>query len=190
MFGKRREEPEPGPPGQQQQAAALIDPETGLPNHRQLIEILRREIARSLRYGDRSALVVFDVRIVGFEPSPDCPYPPSPARFVAAALLGAARDADVVARIDMTHFAVFLTESDYSGAQTFSSRARTALSTSPYARTEDMRGLYVRAWAGCGSWDPTFRDPAAYIRAAFEDLETSVVRQEPSQAWLGGRAAN
>lgn len=154
----------------------LLDPETGLPNYPELAATLRREIARAKRYGDRSALAVFDVRVASFKPSNLHPAPPSPARFAAAVLTEQARESDLVARLDTTHFVVFLTECDAAGASQFTERTRTKLSTFVFARNEDGTGIFVRSFAGFAAWDPAFTEPNYYIQAAIDHLE----RQRPA----------
>ena len=166
-----------------------IDPETGLPCPPQLTDLLRREIARSQRYGDRTSLAVFDVRITGFQPTEEQPTPPSPARHIAASLMEAARASDIVARLDETHFVVMLTESSGEGAAQFCERTRTRLGTSPYARMDDGKAVYVRAWAGWAGWDPSFIAPEAYIAAAVEQLELTRRGYEDQQSWYRGEAA-
>ena len=174
MFSKRKAEPlaatsvgtveDPSRP-------ETVDAETGLGNHRQFNDLLRREIARGMRYGDRSALVVFDMRVAGFRPTQEEPDPPSPARFVASTLIKQARETDVVARLDLTHFAVFLTESDADGADIFMERVRTAISKAPYARNINGNGIYARAWGGYVDWRPEFTTPATYVGAAMDALD-------------------
>ena len=170
---------------------ALVDPETGLPNATQLDDLLRREIARSMRYGDRTSLAIFDVRISGFRPSENqAVLPPSPARYIAATMLQAARTSDIVARIDTTRFAVVLTECDDSGATLFCERLRTRLGTMPFAHTVDNRGIYVRAWAGMARWDPAMTNPDAYIAAAIEHMESSRPGYDAAQSYFRGAAAS
>jgi GGDEF domain-containing protein len=172
-------------------APALVDAETGLPNAGQLSELLRREIARSMRYGDRSALAVFDVRIAGFLPGEGhAVLPPSPARYIAATMLQAARTSDIVARIDTTRFAVVLTECDDNGATLFCERLRTRLGTMPFAHTEDGQGIYVRAWAGMTRWDPAFPDPLTYLGAAIAHMESSRRGYEAAQTYFSGAVAS
>lgn len=172
-------------------AIALIDGETGLPNAQQLDDLLRREIARSMRYGDRSALAVFDVRISGFQPgSAGAVLPPSPARYIAATMLQAARTSDIVARLDTTRFAVVLTECDDNGAGVFCERLRTRLGTMPFAHTDDGRGVYVRAWAGMVRWDPAYTDPERYIGGAVQNMEFSRPAYESAQGFFRGAKAS
>ncbi len=160
-----------GAPAEMPAPTRLLDAETGLPNYHELAATLRREIARAKRYGDRSALAVFDVRVASFKPSNLHPNPPSPARFAAAVLTEQARESDLVARLDTTHFVVFLTECDAAGASLFTDRARTKLSSFVFARNEDGTGIFVRAWAGFAPWDPAFNEPNYYIQAAIDHLE-------------------
>jgi diguanylate cyclase (GGDEF)-like protein len=172
-------------PGQRREAAA-IDPETGLPCPPQLTELLRREIARSQRYGDRTALAVFDVHVTGFTPDALHPKPPSPARHIAASLVECAREADIIARIDETHFVVMLTESDDNGAAQFAERTRTKLGTMPFARAVDGKGIYVRAWAGWERWNPSFQSPKEYLDAAMKQLQATRPSYEREQSWFKG----
>jgi GGDEF domain-containing protein len=163
-----------------------IDAETGLPCPPQLTELLRREIARSQRYGDRTSLAVFDVRTTGFEPTAEQPTPPSPARHIAASLIEAARASDIVARLDETHFVVLLTESNGEGPAPFFVRSRTKLVTTPSPRLDNVKGQYVSSWAGWAGWDPSFNAPDAYIAAAVEQLELTRKGYEDQQSWYRG----
>lgn len=165
---------------------SVTDPETGLPCPPQLNELLRREIARSQRYGDRTALAVFDIDVATFTPDAAHPVPPSPARHVAATLLESAREADIVARIDTTRFVVMLTESDEVGAAQFAERTRTRLGTQAFARAADGHGIYIRAWAGWARWDPGFETPADYLAAAMDNLEKTRPGYEREQSWYKG----
>lgn len=189
MFGKRRAPAPVEQTGETEDPTRpqTIDGETGLGNHRALNDLLRREIARSMRYGDRSSLAVFDVRVVGFRPSEEEPEPPSPAKFVARTLLQEAREADVVARIDLTHFVVFLTESDEAGCEQFMNRVRTAISRGPYARNVNGTGIYARAWAGCVGWAEDLTTPSAYLGAAMEALEYSRRGHEAERTFFAGK---
>lgn len=166
--------------------ASVIDSESGLGNDRELYELLRREIARSRRYGDRSTLVVFDIRCVGYKPTPEEPLPPSPARHVAESLIACIREADFVARLDMTHFVVLLTECDREGARMFAERARTRIASSPYVRDEASGHVYARAWAGYASWDPSITRPEDYLSAAMSEFERTRPQYEMAQLWFSG----
>ncbi len=192
LVMRRRPQPEqPVELPQTTVSPALVDAETGLPNASQLDELLRREIARSMRYGDRSALAIFDVRITGFQPGAgQAVLPPSPARYIAATMLQAARTSDIVARVDTTHFAVVLAECDDAGAKLFCERLRTRLGTMPFAHTADGRGVYVRAWAGMARWDPAYTDPDAYVGAAVAQMEESRRGYEAAQTYFRGAAAS
>ncbi|MBI5948849.1 MAG: diguanylate cyclase [Chloroflexi bacterium] len=162
---QREPAPKPPPP------TRLLDPETGLPNYHELAATLRREIARARRYGDRSSLAVFEVKVASFKPSAGNPHPPSPARFVAGVLHEQARESDLIARLDTTHFVVFLTECDTTGASLFTERTRTRLSTFVYARNEDGTGIFLRARAGFAAWEPALSEPNLYIQAAFDHMD-------------------
>jgi GGDEF domain-containing protein len=165
---------------------SVVDAESGVGNDRELYELLRREIARSRRYGDRSTLVVFDIRVVGYRPTPEAPLPPSPARFVAETLLECIREADFVTRLDMTHFVVLLTECDREGARMFAERARTRIASTPYARDGESGHIYARAWAGFASWDPSITRPEEYLSAAMTEFERTRPQYEMAQLWFSG----
>lgn len=186
LVGRFRRDARPLPPAPTVPGMSVVDEESGLGNERELYELLRREIARSRRYGDRSTLVVFDVSVAGYTPTPEHPLPPSPVRFVAESLLSTIRDADVVTRLSMTHFAVLLTECDEDGARRFAERARTKIASSPYARDASETGVYVRAWAGYAAWDHAISTPEAYVVAAMTELERTRPMYERQQLWFSG----
>jgi diguanylate cyclase (GGDEF)-like protein len=162
----------------------LRDPETGLPNLNELTVVLRREIARSARYGDNSALAVFDLQVAAYTPTARYPVPPSPAKFIAAMLLDAAREGDVVARLSGNRFAVLLSECSAPGATNFVNRARTKLSTPPYTRTPEGKPLFVRSWAGFACWSKELTTPEAYIEAATGRLVGSYAGYERARSFF------
>ncbi len=163
-----------------------VDRETGLSTAAQFNDLVKREIARSLRYGDRTSIAIFDIRISGFEPSAAMPEPPSPADFIAKTIMKSVRETDIIGRLDMTHFGVLMTESDEIGGQALISRVRTWLALEPFVRDANGRGVYVRAWAGCVAWKPEYHDPASYIKAALEDMERSRPGYESMHAAFAG----
>ncbi|MCC7365849.1 MAG: diguanylate cyclase [Dehalococcoidia bacterium] len=165
----------------------LIDGESGLGNARQLEEVLHREIARSVRYGDRSALGVFDIQVGGFNPVTPGDQPPSPARYVAQTLVNSVREADTVLRLDRTRFVVLLAECPQEEGEKLVARLRTQLSTTPYGRNADGSGIYVRAWGALAEWDPAYRSPETYMRAALIKLEESRGEYEAAQVWFSGQ---
>ena len=148
-----------------------MDAETGLVCPPHLQELLHREVARSQRYGNRLALVVFDASTIGGAPGDEAGGRPSPARYIASVLSESARGSDFVARIDETRFMVMLTDTDEAGAAQFAERTRTKLGTVPFAHGADQSGIYVRAWAGWVRWDASLSTPDAFIDAATEQLE-------------------
>ncbi len=155
-----------------------VDRETGLATASHFADQMKREIARSLRYGDRTTLAVFDIRISGFIPEKPSDTPPSPAAFITTTLQKSVRETDFVARLDMTHYAVLMTESDEVGGQALISRVRTWLALEPFMRDAAGRGIYVRAWAGCVAWNPEYHDSNLFLRAAVEEME----RTRPNEA--------
>ncbi|MGE0599059.1 MAG: GGDEF domain-containing protein [Dehalococcoidia bacterium] len=185
MFGKRKQ-----PKLESSQVPAEefeVDPETGLMAASRFEEALEKEIARGLRYGSTSALVLFEVGVA--EKATEGTLP-SPAPFVAKTLLNAARTSDIVARVSTQVFAVLLVEARAEGAMQFSERVRTSIGSSPYARREDGTGWYARAWAGVAQWETGFDSVARYARAAQEALESTFVGYESAQAWYRGEGLN
>ncbi len=161
------------------------DRETGLATAVQFSDQLKREIARSLRYGDRAALAVFDIRVIGPAAANDTAQT-SPAGFIAGTMQKSVRETDFVARLDMTHFAVLMTESDEVGGQALISRVRTWLALEPFARDASGKGLYVRAWAGCVAWKPEYHDANLFLRAAVDEMERSRPNDEAMQSAFAG----
>ena len=159
-----------------------VDRETGLASAVTFAEQVKREIARSLRYGDRTTLAVFDIRIAGFIPEKQNELPPSPAEFITRTLMKSVRETDFVARLDLTHYAVLMTESDEVGGQALISRVRTWLALEPFIRDAAGRGIYVRAWAGCVAWRPEFHDSNIFLRSAVDEME----RTRPNEALQSG----
>ncbi len=147
------------------------DPETRLAGAGAFAELLRREIARHARHGTGGALLVVDTRIVNFRPSDEQAEPPSPATHIANVLNTEARATDIVCRLDMTRFAVFLAEATERGAEQFAERVRSRLSAEPFAENADGTGIRVRAWPGWARWEPEMRRPAHYLGAALAQLE-------------------
>lgn len=185
MFGKRKQEkPEPAHAAPEE---LELDPETGLMAASRFEEALEKEIARGLRYGANSALVLFEVGVA--EKATSGPLP-SPAPFVAKTLLKAARTSDIVARVSMQVFAVLLVEAHAEGATQFSERVRTGVGSNPYARREDGTGLFARAWAGVAQWEPQFDSVAVYAKAAQTALDATFVGYESAQEWYRGEGLN
>ncbi|MGE3421683.1 MAG: GGDEF domain-containing protein [Dehalococcoidia bacterium] len=185
MFGKRKQsklEPNSAPVEEFE-----TDPETGLMTASRFEEAIEKEIARGLRYGSTSALVLFEVGVA--EKAAAGPLP-SPASFVAKTLLKAARTSDIVARVSTQVFAVLLVEARAEGAAQFSERVRTAVGSNPYARREDGSALFARAWAGVAQWDARFDSVSKYAHAAQEALDSTFVGYESAQAWYRGEGLN
>lgn len=159
-----------------------IDPESGLLNGRMFRDVLEREIARSIRYGDRAALAVFEISAANFRPEQPGARPPSFGEHVAHVFARIARRSDVVLRLDGSRFAVVLSECDADGAALFVYRMRTQLSMTAYARNDDGSGLYARGIGGSVQWSPDFADARAYVDAAFADLERNRLELDAEQA--------
>ncbi|MFN8506774.1 MAG: diguanylate cyclase [Dehalococcoidia bacterium] len=159
-----------------------VDPESGMLNGRMFRDILEREIARSIRYGDRAALAIFEVTTANFRPSRPGEKPPSYGEHVAHVFARIARRSDVVLRLDTNRFAVVLSECDRDGAALFVYRMRTQLSMGAYARNDDGSSIYARAIGGCVQWAPEFTDARSYVDAAFADLERNRREIESEEA--------
>lgn len=160
-----------------------VDAETGLVCPPHLATLLQREIARSQRYGDRLALVVFDVCATCELAGDELDDRPSPAKYVADCLSESARGSDFVARIDETRFLAVLTDADENGAAQFAERTRTKLGTMPFSQTARNKGIYVRVWAGWVRWDPSMSTPAAFVAAATEKLEQTRPGYAGQRSW-------
>ena len=164
----------------------LLDTETGLAGPELFMDLLQRDIERSLRHGNEMTLMVFDVVIAGFKPTADEPEPPSVAKAVAAVLRDVARRSDIPARLGEFRFAVLLTSAEQPGAEQFSERVRTRIGTNPYARDLAGNAVHARAWAGATAWEPQYEDAAAYIAAAVQNMDETRSGYEHVQSWFKG----
>lgn len=163
---------------------ALIDPETGLGNARHLAEVLHREVARSARYGSPLTVCLFEAGIAGFRATAEGELAPSPARFIAQALVNIVRESDTVHRLDQRRFVVVLPECGPEGAATIIARVRTQLSMSPYARNADESAIYARAWGAACPWQPDYADEDAYLRATFAAFDASRVEYRAAASFF------
>lgn len=163
---------------------ALIDPETGLGNARHLAEVLHREVARSARYGSPLTVCLFEAGIAGFRATAEGELAPSPARFIAQALVNIVRESDTVHRLDQRRFVVVLPECGPDGAATIIARVRTQLSTSPYARNADGSAIYARAWGAACPWQSGHGDEDVYLRAAFAAFDASRVEYRAAASFF------
>lgn len=104
---------------------ANTDPLTGLLNRRAFLEAAERELAVARRYGRKLALVVADI---DHFKSVNDRYGHAAGdvaiREVAARLLQAARDTDLVARFGGEEFVVLLMESDVAAGTAYAERVR------------------------------------------------------------------
>jgi GGDEF domain-containing protein len=164
-----------------------IDPETGLLLLPEFGAHLEREISRGQRYGNPSALALFDIRVAVSEEHAGSPLP-SPARHIADILKDEARTSDIAARLDLTSFAVLLINADSDGARSFTERCRTRIGSEPYFRDGDGLVLYARAWAGVTDWHPGIETPEQYVDAAVEALERTFSGYEAAQSWFRGES--
>ena len=164
----------------------LLDTETGLAGPELFMDLLQRDIERSLRHGNEMTLMVFDIVIVGFKPTAAEPEPPSVARAVTAVLRDVARRSDIPARLGEFRFAVLLTFAEQPGADQFSERVRTRIGTNPYARDLAGNAVHARAWAGAMPWEPQYQDAAAYIAAAVQNMDETRSGYEHVQGWFKG----
>lgn len=151
-------------------AELLVDEETALGNARLLGEVLHREIARSARHGAPLTLTLFEIEVA---PNASDEPLPSPAPFVARALVNHLRESDVVHRLDERHFAAVLTECHEEAARVIVDRVRTHLSSTPYARAADGSGVYARARAAALEWTDAWRTEQEFLAATYAALEAA-----------------
>lgn len=181
LFLSRRG-PEAAPPVPQAAGTAvdlataeptLFDSDSGLVSAATLKEAMRTEIARASRHGNPLALALFDVQVVSAAESTTAP---SPIDFIVSTFRRCARDSDVVARLDRSHFAVLLTESGAAGCQGFVDRLRSALSAEPYSEREGAR-FYLQSRAGWATSLQGHATVSEFARAALQDLNSRYVSQ-------------
>lgn len=162
------------------------DHETGLVSRAQFIELLQRDVARGLRYGNQMAIVAFNVTVVESETGRGPQEAPSPAATVAEALRDAVRETDIAGRVDESRFVALLAECTGNNAEQFSDRLRTKLSTRPFARDPSGTGIYMQAWAAALAWTPDYDTAKSYLAAALAKLEATQNQLESAQSWYKG----
>ncbi|MEP7216274.1 MAG: diguanylate cyclase [Anaerolineaceae bacterium] len=164
----------------------LLDSETGLFGADLFMDMVQRDIERSLRYGGEMTLMVFDVAVAAFHPSATEPEPPSLAPTVAEILRDIVRRSDIPARLGESRFAVLLSSAEQPGVEQFSERIRTRIGTEPYARDAEGNGIHARAWAGTAPWTPEFERADELVAAAVHAMNESRAGYEQVQDWFKG----
>ncbi|MFN0094070.1 MAG: GGDEF domain-containing protein [Dehalococcoidia bacterium] len=158
-------------------ATRVLDTETGLGNSRLLISLLRSEVARAKRYGHRSVLMVIEVAVTGFRPLDPAERPPSPARFVAATLMRAVRQGDLVVRIDESRFGVLLVECNDAGAEALEPRLLHELTATPFSRNDDGSAIFLKARSSRAVYDQTVDSAEEYYEQALASFQGPSIRE-------------
>ena len=123
---------------------ATHDALTELYNRRHFIEMLDKEIARTLRHGRTLALCIFDVDL--FKPVNDTfghIAGDEVLRVIGAIVREHVRGDDIASRIGGEEFAVLLPESDAAAAVTFAERVRAAIAAAGFAPGGEPRRMTV-----------------------------------------------
>lgn len=160
------------------------DVDTGLPNRLYLLEAIEREIARMQRTPSQCSLLVVEV-----EPltrNQVATVDPGWRRVVASRILLSTRGSDIVARVDANHFGVLLADCPARGAAECAERVRTAISSEPYRPAADQPAVFLASRTGTATWVPEFRDPEAFLAAAYDSLRrwTETYRRGATE-WKG-----
>jgi diguanylate cyclase (GGDEF)-like protein len=120
---------------------SITDGLTGLANHREFYQSLRRELARAKRYGHNVSLLMVDVD--DFKKFNDC-YGHLAGDFalkkIAGILRRCVRANDVVARYGGEEFGVILPEATASGALMLAERIKTEIGHHPFLETPEEGG--------------------------------------------------
>ncbi len=112
----------------------VLDPLTGAFNRRYLMEVLKREVARSVRHGRPLAVALFDVDF--FKKINDTHGHVAgdmTLRELATRVSGLIRADEVFARYGGEEFAIVMTETTRESAAAFGERIRAAVETAPFA---------------------------------------------------------
>jgi diguanylate cyclase (GGDEF)-like protein len=133
---------------------AVLDGLTGIANRRRADEMLRRELARSERFGGPVGLILADIDdFKAINDEYGHPMGDAVLREVAGTLLGTVREIDVAARWGGEEFAVVLPGTDVEGAAHAAERIRDALASREML-APDGAVLRVTASFGVASSSP------------------------------------
>lgn len=149
------------------------DEETGLPNRQNLIEMLGRDISRSVRRGEELTLAVVQVsRLEDLRAAWGTDVGPRVVSHVAATLLRIARNSDFLARIDDDRFACILVGCTSEQAALFAERANLAVTNRPVEANGTMRvPIYAEIEVHALQFDALqFRGPLEFLSAAGGDV--------------------
>ena len=144
---------------------ATHDALTELYNRRHFVELVDKEIARSIRHGRPLVMCIIDVDL--FKPINDQHghiAGDGVLRQLAALLRGFVRGEDVAARIGGEEFAVLLPESAIDAAQSFAERLREAVAVAPFLIAGQSHPLTVSI--GLAALSPSRAERSALMQAA------------------------
>lgn len=144
---------------------ATHDALTELYNRRHFVELVDKEIARSLRHGRPLVMCIIDVDL--FKPVNDQHghiAGDGVLRQLAALLRGFVRGEDIAARIGGEEFAVLLPESGIDAAVAFAERLREAVAVAPFLIAGQSHHLTVSI--GLAELSPARAERSALMQAA------------------------
>ncbi len=144
---------------------ATHDALTELYNRRHFVELVDKEIARSIRHGRPLVMCIIDVDL--FKPINDQHghiAGDGVLRQLAALLRGFVRGEDVAARIGGEEFAVLLPESALDAALSFAERLREAVAVAPFLIAGQSLPLTVSI--GLAALSPARAERSALMQAA------------------------
>ena len=135
----------------EQKALALVDPLTGLANHRHFHGRLAEEFARARRHDRDLSLAVLDIdHFKRVNDSNGHPAGDAVLRETANRLRALARADDLLARVGGEEFAWIMPETDEAAAHMALERARKAFSSTPFAGVGHLSlsgGVCSQSWA-------------------------------------------
>jgi len=162
---------------------AITDPLTGLLNRRRFQEVIEQEVARALRYGPLSLLMI-DLNlfkqvndVYGHQAGDDA------LKVVAGVLKSACRATDLCARLGGDEFAVILPHTDATASQVVRDRILRTLAETPFQAGE--RQLTLSLSIGIASLPDEANDSQTLIAAA--DTAMYKVKQESRSPLLAQR---
>lgn len=149
------------------------DSETGLPNHKHLVEQVEREIARAERYKYSLSIAVFQVaRMEDLAEAWGDAAVQRGIGHVAQTLRRVCRTSDFIARVAVDKFAVALVQCNADQGRMFGERVALAVANRPLRRDATLRmPLYINVQFSVLEFSAQeFRGPLEFLSAAGGDL--------------------